>query len=232
MPRKILTRAGTLPEAKKSNDDMDQMLVMAFVIATLPYAIDVLMQKRRLKKQEVAFSQLLYKLSELMRGGIDPIKGIIALSRGELGAIKKEVQDCASSLVLGHSLEYAMDRLNEAIGSKLVSKYIDIIVQAAHTGGNVSDLIFRTSEDMRAVISLEREKEGNLKQYAIVFYLAQGIMIMLVYILSTSLLPMVQSMSQGMGGMGSMSSMGGLAIGAQGLSDINFKQGFFPHDCT
>lgn len=223
-----ITRAGTLPEEKKSNDDMDQMLVVAFVIATLPYSIDVLMQKRRLKKQEVAFSQLLYKLSELMRGGIDPIKGIISISRGELGAIKKEVQDCASSLVLGHSLEYAMDRLNAAIGSKLVSKYIDIIVQAAHTGGNVSDLVFRTSEDMRAVISLERDKESNLKQYAIVFYLAQGIMIMLVYILSTSLLPMVQTMGQGMGNMGGgMSSMGGLTIGSQGLSDINFKLGFF-----
>jgi archaeal flagellar protein FlaJ len=209
-----VTMAGTLPEEKKSSADMDQMLVIAFIIATSPYSIDVLLKKRLLKKQEVAFSQFLYKLSELMRGGIDPVKGIIALSRGELGAIKKEVQDCASSLVLGHSLEYSMNRLNEDIGSKLVSKYIKIIVQAAHTGGNVSDLIFRTSEDMRAVLSLEKEKESNLKQYSIVFYLAQGILVMLVYILSTSLLPLVQG-------------TGTSFIGGSGLSDINFNQGFF-----
>lgn len=207
-------RAGTLPEEEKSKADMDQMLVIAFIIATLPYSIDVLMQKKRLRKQEVAFSEFLYKLSELMRGGIDPVKGIIALSRGELGAVKKEVQDCASFLVLGHSLEYSMNRLNEAIGSKLVAKYIDIIVEAAHTGGNVADLIFRTSEDMRAVISLEREKENNLKQYALVFYLSQGIMVLLVYILSDSLLPLIQGTGMSM-------------LGGQGVSDINFKQGFF-----
>lgn len=207
-------RAGVLPEEEKSKADMDQMLLIAFIIATLPYSIDVLMQKRRLRKQEVAFSEFLYKLSELMRGGIDPVKGIIALSRGEMGAIKKEIQDCASFLVLGHSLEYSMNRLNEAIGSKLVAKYINIIVEAAHTGGNVADLIFRTSEDMRAVISLEREKESNLKQYAIVFYLAQGIMIMLVYILSDSLLPLVQGTGMSM-------------LGGSGATDINFKQGFF-----
>lgn len=129
-------------------------------------------------------------------------------------AIKKEVQDCASFLVLGHSLEYSMNRLNEAIGSKLVAKYINIIVEAAHTGGNVADLVFRTSEDMRAVISLEREKENNLKQYAVVFYLAQGIMVMLVYILSTSLLPLIQGTGMAM-------------LGGQGVSDIDFKQGFF-----
>lgn len=209
-----VSRAGTLPEEEKSKADMDQMLVIAFIIATLPYSIDVLIQKRKLRKQEVAFSEFLYKLSELMRGGIDPVKGIIALSRGELGAVKKEVQDCASFLVLGHSLEYSMNRLNEAIGSKLVAKYINIIVEAAHTGGNVADLVFRTSEDMRAVISLEREKENNLKQYSVVFYLAQGIMVMLVYILSSSLLPLVQGTGMAM-------------LGGQGASDINFKQGFF-----
>ena len=141
-----------------------------------------------------------------MRGGIDPVKGIIALSQGELGVVKKEVQDCASFLVLGHSLEYSMNRLNESIGSKLVAKYINIIVEAAHTGGNVADLVFRTSEDMRAVISLEREKENNLKQYAVVFYLAQGIMVLLVYILSSSLLPLVQG--TGIGDAGRTGSVG------------------------
>jgi len=202
------------PEEEKTKADMDRMLVFAFMIATIPYSIDIFREKRLLKKREVAFSEFLFKLSELMRGGIDPIKGVISLSNGELGAIKKSVQDSASFLVLGHSFEYSMNRLAEAIGSKLVSKYINIVVQAAHTGGDVADLIFRTSEDMRAVISIEREKDDNLKQYIIIFYLAQGIIIMLVYILSTSLLPLIQG-------------VGAELLGGQGLSDINFERGFF-----
>ena len=198
----------------KSKADMDRMLVFAFIIATVPYSIDAFMQKRLLKKREVAFSEFLFKLSELMRGGIDPIKGVISLSTGELGAIKKNVQDSASFLVLGHSFEDSMHRLADAIGSKLVLKYINIVVQAAHTGGNVSYLVFRTSEDMRQVISIEKEKDDNLKQYIIIFYLAQGIIIMLAYILSTSLLPLIQG-------------VGAQLLGGQGLSDINFERGFF-----
>ncbi len=194
--------------------DLDQVIIIAFMIATFPYTIDTYRQKRILKKKELEFSNILYKLSELMRGGIDPVKGMIAISRGELGILKKDVQDCASSLVLGQSLKYSMNRLRDAIGSKLVAKYINIVIQASLTGGNVSDLVFRTSEDMRAVIALDKEKEGNLKQYVVVFYMAQGILLGLVYVLSTSLLPMVQGTGMSM-------------FGGSGAKDINFTQGFF-----
>lgn len=200
--------------------DLDQVLVIAFMIATIPYTIDVYRQKRILKKKELEFSNVLYKLSELMRGGIDPVKGMIAISKGELGILKKDVQDCASSLVLGHSFKYSMNRLKDAIGSKLIAKYVNIVVQASHTGGNVSDLVFRTSEDMRSILALEKEKEGNLKQYVFVFYMAQGILLTLVYELSSSLLPMVKTM-------GTSNMFGSLAPHGSGISDINFQQGFF-----
>ena len=89
------------------------------------------------------------------------------------------------------------------------------MVQAAYTGGAVADLILRTSEDMRAVIGIEREKEGNLKQYVVIFYLAQGIIVMLTYILSTSLLPMIQGMGME------------LLFGNSGVAEIDFERGFF-----
>jgi flagellar protein FlaJ len=100
------------------------------------------------------------------------------------------------------------------MGSRLVSRYIDVVVQAAYTGGNVADLLFRTSEDMRSVISIQKEKEDNLKQYIVIFYLAQGIIVMLTYILSTSLLPLIQGVGMEM-------------LGGAGLSDIDFERGFF-----
>ncbi|MBN2111323.1 MAG: type II secretion system F family protein [Methanosarcinaceae archaeon] len=201
-------------EEATSKDDMDHILVYAALIAIIPYSIDVFLKKKQLKKREVAFSEFLYKLSELMRGGIDPVKGVVSLSRTNLGAITRDVQDAASAMVIGYSFEDSMHRMSDSIGSKLVSKYIDIVIQAAYTGGNVADLLFRTSEDMRAVIGIEREKEANLKQYIIIFYLAQGIIIMLTYILSTSLLPMIQGVGMEM-------------LGGNGLSDIDFNRGFF-----
>ena len=47
-----VSREGTLPLEEKSKADMDQMLVIAFIIATLPYSIDVLMQKGDLENRK------------------------------------------------------------------------------------------------------------------------------------------------------------------------------------
>jgi flagellar protein FlaJ len=203
-------------EKDKAKDDLDHIMIYAVLIAIIPYSIDSYIQKKLLKRREVAFSEFLYKLSELMRGGIDPVKGVVTLSRtANLGAITPNVQEAASAMLLGSSFEDAMHRMARSINSKLVSKYINIVVQAAYTGGNVADLLFRTSEDMRTVIAIEKDKEANLKQYIVIFYLAQGIIVALAYILSTSLLPLIQGVGLEMLG------------GGNGLSDINFERGFF-----
>jgi flagellar protein FlaJ len=204
------------PEAEEedSKDDLDHIIVFAILVAIIPFSIDSFMEKRKLQKREVAFSEFLYKLSELMRGGIDPVKGFINLSKTNLGAISTHAQNAASSMVLGKSFDESMHRMSESMNSRLVARYIDVVVQAAYTGGNVADLLFRTSEDMRSVIAIQREKEANLKQYIVIFYLAQGIIVMLTYILSTSLLPLIQGVGMEM-------------LGGAGLSDIDFERGFF-----
>lgn len=202
------------PEEDKSKDDLDHIMIFAMLVALIPYSIDSTLQKRLLQKRELAFSEFLYKLSELMRGGIDPVKGFINLSKTNLGVISSNAQDAASSMVLGRSFDESMHKMSRSMKSRLVARYIDVVVQAAYTGGNVADLLFRTSEDMRAVINIQKEKEANLKQYIVIFYLAQGIIVMLTYILSTSLLPLIQGVGMEM-------------LGGAGLSDIDFERGFF-----
>ena len=204
------TTPGTKPK-----DDMDRIIVFAVLIAIIPYSIDTYRQKRLLKRHEVAYSEFLFKLSELMRGGIDPIRGVIDLSATDLGAITDNVRGAASAMVLGHSFSDAMNDMAEALKSNLITRYTALVVQAAYTGGDVADLILKTSEDMRAVIGIEREKEGNLKQYVVIFYLAQGIIVMLAYILSTSLLPLIQGAGME------------LLFGNAGVSEIDFERGFF-----
>ena len=205
---------GTTP-GTKPKDDLDRIIIFAVLIAIIPYSIDTYRQKRLLKRREVAYSEFLFKLSELMRGGIDPIRGVIDLSTTDLGAITDNVRGAASAMVLGHSFSDAMNDMAVALGSNLITRYTALVVQAAYTGGAVADLILRTSEDMRAVIGIEREKDGNLKQYVVIFYLAQGIIVMLAYILSTSLLPLIQGMGME------------LLFGNSGVGEIDFERGFF-----
>ena len=68
---------------------------------------------------------------------------------------------------------------------------------------------------MRSIISIEREKEGNLHQFMMIFYFAQAIIIFIVYILTTSLLPFVQQLG--------ISNL----FGKTDIGEIDFARGFF-----
>jgi flagellar protein FlaJ len=97
----------------------------------------------------------------------------------------------------------------------MATRYVDLVIQASYMGGSVHDLILKSSEDMRTMIMINREMEGNLQQYVMVLYLAQAIIVFIAYILSAQLIPFVQ-------GAGST-----MLFGSADLQKINFTQSFF-----
>lgn len=195
--------------------DLDNFIIYAFIIAITPFSIDRYFERRKARKHDEDFTQFLFKLSEMMRAGIDPIKSVIELSKTDMGSITPYITAAASSMLLGKSFEEGMRGMAESLHSEMITKYIDLVVQASYTGGAVHDLILKASEDMRSMIMIEREMQGNLSQYTMILYLAQAIIIFIAYILNSNLLPSIQGMgAQVLGG------------GAD-LQSINFNQGFF-----
>lgn len=194
---------------------LDEVMVIALIIAILPYAIDVTLQKRAIRKKEELYTEFLFKLSELMRGGLDPVKAVKELSKTDLGVLTPHVRIASTSMTFGKSFEEAMKAMAYSLHSELITRYTLLVIQASYSGGAVADLILKASEDMRSIISIEREKEGNLNQYVMIFYFAQGIIIFIVYTLTTSLLPFVEQMSS--------SSF----FGKSDIGDIDFARGFF-----
>jgi archaeal flagellar protein FlaJ len=213
LPEESGEEAGGEPAEKIG---FDHILVYAALIAITPYAVDITVEKGRRRKKEELYTEFLFKLSEMMRGGLDPIKSVVELSRTDLGRLNDGVRAAANAMSFGKSFEEAMRGLASSLKSDLVERYTKLVVQASYSGGSVADLILKASEDMRGILSIEKEKEGNLKQYVLIFYLAQGIIVFITYTLSTSLLPFFQD-------------MGGMSFGKHGadLSTINFTEGFF-----
>jgi flagellar protein FlaJ len=109
-----------------------------------------------------------------------------------------------------------MKSMARSLHSELITRYTTLVIQASYSGGSVSDLILKASEDMRSIIGIEREKEGNLSQYVMIFYFAQGIIIFIIYTLSSSLLPFVQQL-------GTTSIFGG----TNQIANLDFSRGFF-----
>jgi len=202
------------PQEEGEKIGIDHILIIATLVAITPYGFDITLQKMRRRKKEELYTEFLFKISEMMRGGLDPIKSVMELSKTDLGALNADVRVCANSMKFGKSFEEAMKRMARNLGSELIIRYTDLVIQASYSGGSVADLILKSSEDMRSILAIEREKEGNLKQYVVIFYLAQGIIVFIAYTLNTSLLPF-------------FNDMGGSGFGGAEIANIDFTQGFF-----
>jgi flagellar protein FlaJ len=194
---------------------LDEVMVFALLIAIIPYSIDITLQKRATRKKEELYTEFLFKLSELMRGGLDPIKAVKELAKTDLGVLTPHIRIASTSMTYGKSFEEAMKAMAKSLHSNLIERYTMLVVQASYSGGAVADLILKASEDMRSIISIEREKEGNLHQYVMIFYFAQAIIIFIVYILTTSLLPFVAQIGATQ------------MFGKSDINDIDFARGFF-----
>lgn len=203
------------PTPPTSKSDLDNFIIYAVIIAITPFSIDRYFERRKARKHDEDFTQFLFKLSEMMRAGIDPIKSVIELSKTDLGSITPYVRAAASSMLLGKSFEEGMRGMSDSLHSEMITKYIDLVIQASYTGGSVHDLILKASEDMRSMIMIEREMQSSLSQYTLILYLAQAIIIFIAYILNSNLLPSIQ-------GMGAQ-----ILGGGADLQSINFNQGFF-----
>ncbi|MDK2974093.1 MAG: archaeal flagellar protein FlaJ [Methanofollis sp.] len=215
---------GALPvetEARPVEEDQppplgyDRLIIIAFLIAITPYAFDITLQKRRLKKKESLFVEFLFKLSEMMRGGLDPIKSVKELAKSDLGVLTPHIRMASNEMLYGKSFEEAMRSMGDSIGGELVRRYTELVIQASHSGGSVADLILRSSEDMRSIINLDREKASALSQFILIFYFAQGIIVFIAYTLNSSLLPFLTG-----GGTGDL-------FGENKIQDIDFPTGFF-----
>jgi len=204
------------PKSPASTIPLDHIIVIATIVAIVPYALDITLEKRRIRRKEELYTEFLFKLSELMRGGLDPIKSVVELSKTDLGILTPHVRLAATAMSYGKSFEEAMKAMTATLKSELITRYTLLVVQASYSGGSTSDLILKASEDMRSIIGIEREKEGNLSQYTFIFYFAQGIVFFIALTLTTSLLPFLQDL-------GTTSFLG---KGNQ-LEDLDFTVGFF-----
>ncbi len=213
--QQLNSNATAAPAMPQSTPDLDQYIIIGMLIAITPYSADRYLEKRRHQQREEDFTQFLFKLSELMRSGIDPIKAVVELSKTDLGSITPYVRSTASMMLLGRPFEAGMKSMAKSLKSVMIKKYVNLVVQASYTGGAVHELILKASEDMRAMLTIEKEMMGDLSQYTLILYLAQAILVFTTYILTTQLVPFIQ---------GAGSSM---LFGSTDLKSINFTQSFF-----
>ena len=185
----------TVQNGNQGEYKLELVFVVGAVISLAPYSLDVSLSERRVKKQEEDFSNFLFELAELIRGGIDPSRAVTTLATGDLGSITKNVRVAAKQLQIGYTFEQAMRYLGDSFSSKLIKRYTDLVIQASYSGGSVSSLIQQASNDLKAFLSLDAERRAGLGQYTVILYFSQVILIAISVIMVDQFLPGLTGLS-------------------------------------
>lgn len=218
--------------AQETRNNLDQVIVFAVLIAITPYSIEAYLATKRTRRYEEEFVGFLYELSELLRGGLDPLGAIKEIaspameSERSLHALTPHLQKAAAQIGWGVSFEDVISTMAESLKSPLISKYSYLIVQAARLGAINTAIILKSADDLEKTLHIEREKQASLKEFLLIIYAAQLILIGLIFMLNSTLLPSIlDMMSASVGGKGAANL--GFSFSSSGLNITKFRTGFF-----
>lgn len=172
------------------------IIVIALFIALLPYAIYAQREKSTIARYERAFSQFLFEMSDAMRGGIDPAKALVELSKTDIGILGKHLRIAAKGIEMGRPFEEMINVMVKPIKSDLIKRYASLIGESAKVGGEISLVVHRAAKDMDDLIKIEQERSRNLMGQATTIYIAFGVMLVIIYQL-ISLYPSLGSVDFG-----------------------------------
>lgn len=188
---------------------LEYVIVISFFIGLLPYAVYAQTEKKTIAKYERAFSQFLFEMADAMRGGIDPSKAIIELSKTDTSILGKHLKIAARGIEMGRPFEEMIMVMIKPINSKLIRRYASLVGESAKVGGEISLVVHRAAKDMDDLIKIDAERAQSLTTQATTIYISFGVMLILIYQLM-SLYPSLGHIDFGsiLGGGGGLDSAG------------------------
>lgn len=161
----------------------EDILVAGMFIGLTAYAYDAIREKNIIRAYERAYAQFLFELADAMRGGLDPAKAIIELSKTYRNILRKPLRIAADSLRLGRPTEDVLREMAVPMGSTLVSRYAGLIADASNVGGETSTVVYRAAKDMDDFIKIEVERNKQLTLPVAVLYISFGVLMAVLFAL-------------------------------------------------
>lgn len=138
-------------------------------LATMTLVSSYLLMKTddRRNKLEAILPDFLTLVASNIKAGMTLDQAMWYSAKPEFGLLSIEVKALIKSSFSGESLEDTLDTLGDRFDSRIFKRTILLLKQATATGGELSDVLERTSEDVRDTIIMKKEIAASLVLYEI-----------------------------------------------------------------
>ena len=113
------------------------LIGLAVIIALLPFLIIFITETGREKEKEEKFLEFARNLTESVRAGTPISKSIINVSGKEYGSLTEHVRKLANQVSLAIPVRQALRTFSRDINNKVVSRSVELIIEAEASGGEI-----------------------------------------------------------------------------------------------
>ncbi|VVB65881.1 Type II secretion system (T2SS), protein F [Candidatus Gugararchaeum adminiculabundum] len=176
--------------------------------------------RRRIALIEEALPEFLSIMASNIRSGLTHDRALLMSARKEFGPLKTEVDRAAKLAITGTPLTEALMGMNNRVASETFGKTIRLIVEGVNSGGDLAELLEKTSLDIRRFGALRREINATVMAYKLFIYAAIALGAPLLYAVANFLVRALQA-TRGKIDFSSLAQ-------AQGSLPINISSGTIP----
>lgn len=175
---------------------IDDVVIFTVLIFVLFPAITYHRKRKRINRVEESLPNFLRDLAEMGRAGLTLPAAVNTVTRGEYGALTKEIKKMDASLSWGISFESTLDKFAERMNTPLISRTVALITQANRAGGRVTFVLEAAARDAAEIKTLQRERNANMMVYVVIVYMAFFVFIFVILMLSSRFVPTMAEAGQ------------------------------------
>jgi len=155
----------------------------------------------RRNKLEASLPDFLTLVASNIKAGMTLDQAMWYSAKPEFGLLSDEVKSNIKSSFSGESLEDTLDILSMRFDSKVFKRTILLLKQASATGGELTDVLERTADDVRNTIIMKKEIAASLVLYEIFVLFAAVVGTPFLFAVAMKLIEVFEKLTSGGGGL-------------------------------
>jgi len=118
--------------------------------------------EKRVDAIENGTPDFLRQIASLLRAGVGIETALEDISKHGKGPLYDELKRTVIEIKIGSTFDESLLSMGERLKSKNLDRTFRMILEGRRVGGSLADVIETVAEDLRAVLSLQRERRANV----------------------------------------------------------------------
>jgi len=186
---------------------LNDQIVIVLLIALVPFSVFYEMRRRWERKVEDAMPDFLRGIESTTEVGISLADSVKILSKQNIGVLTEEVKKMRRDLEWGALISETFSKFERRLRLPTVSRIATLVRRASEATGDVSSVMGVAADDAEMSKRLRKERLVDTLTYLAIIYIALGVFLFVLYILTKTFLPMIPTEEVSAGGLSFFASM-------------------------